>query len=130
MASGMVVNWDKTYGMWLGKWAKHPPFFKHPTLPIQFCNESGLIITRMKYLGIDSGDVPFDDAWHQIKEKFQTQLFDRCSVYSTDAGRCLIGNAMAGSINFIAMQLVWASGSVVVVVLLQRWERASGVGTR
>ena len=110
-ASGMRINWDKTIGMWIGKWMQAPPCPEirvSQTHSIKFVDDHGHYITRLRYLGIMCGHVAAAAGWRAARDAAYSNTVARISPTETDRGRVLIGNAVfVGKINFpVAAEVV------------------------
>ena len=102
-ASGMRINWDKTLGIWAGKWANSPPNI--PGLQFNFIGPNELT----RYLGIMIGNPHYPDVMFSLlKDKLNSALSARQMHFMSDIGRTLAANScLLGKIVYPASYILF-----------------------
>ena len=92
-ASGMVINWDKSQGLWLGAWNTSPPKIKPPTCPLElkFILDKDPVRMLGAYLGTH---IPIENAWNRTKQKLQTSLSSVMKHCGDEIGDTITVNAI------------------------------------
>ena len=92
-ASGMVINWDKSKGLWLGTWITIPPKLRplgcHPALNFIPNKEPERILGA--YMGTN---IPLDDTWTRLNQKLQKSLSSVMRHCGDEIGDTITVNAL------------------------------------